>query len=193
MNESRKGAQQADRVAAFTGHMVDIPERKTSRFPVSKVPTVGREIATRIRELNIRYGLSSAARGADILFIEELLNQGGMEHVYLPFPRDAFAGTSVGYGWDQRYGRILQDPRVRVVELANALPPPEQQATAYDQCNIRIQEETLRIAHARRAEPVLLAVWNGNPGDDRGGTADAIKSWQHHGHRLEVINLADLK
>ena len=162
------------------------------RFPENKVHIVHQEIATRIRELNIRYGVSSAARGADILFIEELLNQGGMVQVYLPFPNHVFRGTSVGYGWDDRYGCILQDPRIQVVELSKDLPPPERQAAAYDRCNIRIQEETIRLARARGGEPLLLAVWNGNPGDDRGGTADAIRRWQQNGHRLEVINLAQL-
>lgn len=181
-----------EHVAAFTGHMVDTPDRKTPRFPEEKVPIVRQEIATRIRELNIRYGVSSAVRGADILFIEELLNQGGMVHVYLPFSRAAFRGTSVGYGWDERYARILQDPRIEVVELSKDLPPQERQAATYDRCNIRIQEETIRLARARGGQPLLLAVWNGNLGDDRGGTADAIRRWQHDGHRLEVINLAQL-
>jgi hypothetical protein len=136
--------------------------------------------------------VSSAARGADILFLEELLTRGGTAKVYLPFPPEAFAATSVGYGWDQRYVRILKDPRVQVIELAKHLSPPEQQAAAYDQCNVRIQEEAIRMAGAQGAEPLLLAVWNGQPGDDEGGTADTIRRWQRHGHRLELIDLARL-
>lgn len=192
MNQNQKSEQHLSRIAAFTGHMVDAPGRKTPRFPESKVQTVREEIAKCLGELNIRYGFSSAARGADILFIEELLKRGGMAHVYLPFPKDAFARTSVGYGWDPRYYRILKDPRVRVVELANILPRPDQQADAYDHCNLRIQEEATGFAQTQAAEPILLAVWNGNPGDERGGTADAVKAWERHGYQIIVINLADL-
>lgn len=109
----------AGRVAAFTGHMVDAPGRPKPRFPESKVEDVRRAIAQRLDALDVRHGFSSGARGSDILFIEELLKRGGKAHVFLPFPRDAFAQTSVGYGWDARYMNVLLHPRVLVVELTD--------------------------------------------------------------------------
>ena len=89
-------------VAAFTGHMVDAPGRDEPRFPLNKVESVRREIARALEAYDVRHGFSSAARGSDILFLEELLKRGGTAHIFLPFPARAFAQTSVGYGWDGR-------------------------------------------------------------------------------------------
>jgi hypothetical protein len=183
-------ASSSGRVAAFSGHMTDAPGRMDPRFPEHKAEAVRMEIARRLAQFHVQFGFSSAARGADILFIEELLTRDGSPHVFLPFPRDAFAKTSVGYGWDERYQRILQDSRVRVVELSSEVPADVEQPAAYDRCNKTLQEEAIRWAADRRIKPMLVTVWNGNPGDGRGGTADAVKAWERKGYALELINLA---
>jgi hypothetical protein len=43
------------------------------------------KIAERLNLLNVRYGFSSAARGSDILFIEELTKIGALSMMFLPF------------------------------------------------------------------------------------------------------------
>jgi len=180
------------RIAAFTGHMVDAPGRTTPRFPERKVEPVRRAIAHQLDALDVRYGASSGARGSDILFLEELLKRGGTAHVFLPFPKEDFARTSVGYGWDDRYWALFRHPRVHIVELAPALPPEGDQDAAYDFCNQRIQHEAIRQAKQAGTTPVLLSVWNGNPGDGRGGTADAVRAWRKHGYELVVIDISKL-
>jgi hypothetical protein len=72
------------RIAAFAGHMVDAPGRVIP-LPSGKVEAVRREIAERLNLLNVRYGFSSAARGSDILFIEELTKIGALSMMFLPF------------------------------------------------------------------------------------------------------------
>ena len=42
------------------------------------------------------------------------------------------------------------------------------------------------------ADPTLLTVWNGSPGDAPGGTAHAVGVWRARGHRAENIDLARL-
>lgn len=192
MNTAQNKDPSPGRVAAFSGHMVDSPGRRIPRFPEYKIEPVRREIAHALDNLNIKEGFSSAARGGDLLFIEELLKRDGKAHVYLPFPRDAFAQTSVGFGWDPLYFQILNDSRVQVVELAAQLPPSGEHGRAYDHCNQIIQDEAIKSAQKAGIEPVLLTVWNGNPGDDRGGTADAVKAWELHGYQIVVIDLAHL-
>jgi hypothetical protein len=179
-------------VAAATGHMTDAPGRENARFPASKVDEVRRLIGERIDRFNVRHGFSSAARGSDILFIEELLKRGGMAHVFLPFPQEDFARTSVGYGWDNRYAHILNDPHVTVTELSRTVPTSDVQPAAYDQCNKKIQEAAVQCAKRLGVGPVLIAVWNGNPGDGKGGTADAVRDWQRHNYKLELIDLSKL-
>ena len=178
------------RVVAFTGHMVDAPGRLTPRFPPNKVPAVRKALAECLKRRAIGYGFSSAARGSDLLFIEELKKLHGCPRVFLPFPRDQFKKTSVGYSWDAAFDRALQE--VDVIELSSELPPEEKQPEAYAACNRKILEETIAKAKLLDEEPLLIAVWNGNPGDGAGGTADAVREWQNEGYPVEVIDIAKL-
>jgi hypothetical protein len=179
------------RVALFTGHLVDAPDRKPPRFPESKAPAVRTQLAARLKALNIKYGFSSAARGADLLFIEELLKQGGTARVILPFSAAAFAKTSVGHGWDDRFRAALENPKVTVRELPTASPSADEEAEAYRHCNHAIQEEALHFAALLGEKPVLVAVWDGNPGAGDGGTAQFIQEWQKTGYDCELINLSE--
>ena len=81
---------------------------------------------------------------------------------------------------------------MKYVEMADALPPERHQSAAYDKCNVRLQQETLRLASSLGVKPILLAVWNGNPGDGSGGTADAVRSWVQQGYRAMTIDLSKL-
>jgi hypothetical protein len=62
--------------------------------------------------------------------------------------------------------------------LSNQLPPEEEQPDAYLACNRKLQEDAIAYARMLDEQPVLLTVWNGHPGDGRGGTADAVREWQ---------------
>ena len=178
------------RVAAFTGHMVDAPGRATPRFPSDKVAAVRKAMAESLKKHEIGYGFSSAARGSDLIFIEELKKLNGRPLVFLPFPRDQFKKTSVGYGWDQGFDRALQG--LEVVELSQELPSEDQQPEAYAACNRKILDEAIAKAKLLDEEPLLIAVWNGNPGDGTGGTADAVREWQNEGHPVEIIDISKL-
>ncbi|WP_447599806.1 TRAFs-binding domain-containing protein [Nitrospira sp. Nam80] len=177
-------------VAAFTGHMVDAPGRATPRFPSDKVPAVRKALSECLKRQRIGYGFSSAARGSDLIFIEELKKVNGRPRVFLPFPRDQFKKTSVGNGWNPAFERALQG--LEVVELSQELPPEDQHPDAYAACNRKILEEAIAKAQLLDEEPLLIAVWNGNPGDGAGGTADAVRDWQNEGHPVEIIDISKL-
>jgi hypothetical protein len=178
------------RVAAFTGHMVDAPDRPTPRFPPEKVEAVRKAIAEQLRKRKIGYGFSSAARGSDLLFLEELGKMGGRARVLLPFPRHEFKKTSVGYGWDNRFDKALSGHEV--IELSAEVPPEDQQPEAYADCNRKIFEEAIAKAKLLDEKPVLITVWNGNPGNGAGGTADAVRDWQNEGYEVDVIDISKL-
>ena len=38
--------------------------------------------------------------------------------------------------------------------------------------------------------PLLISVWDGQPGDGRGGTADAVRHWDDSGYERENISLS---
>ncbi|MCB1193870.1 MAG: hypothetical protein KDK90_25770 [Leptospiraceae bacterium] len=100
-------------IIAFSGHMIDHPNRKTPRFPAYIESSVKEELGKVIKELNPKIVYTSAACGSDILFIETLLeqNQDDMEiNVYLPFSKDDFIKTSVSFAgekWEERFLNIL--------------------------------------------------------------------------------------
>ena len=56
--------------------------------------------------------------------------------------------------------------------------------------------EVLRraIEYTRRLDqaPLVVAVWDGLPGDGPGGTADAVELWQLEGHQVDVIDTTKL-
>ncbi|HEX2229000.1 MAG TPA: TRAFs-binding domain-containing protein [Candidatus Binatia bacterium] len=188
--DSLDGVLQVPGVAAFTGHMVDAPGRPTPRFPQEKVGIVRNAIAERLKKHQIGYGFSSAARGSDLVFIEELKKTGGCSRVFLPFPREQFKLTSVGYGWDGRFDKALRD--VEVIELSSEVPPEDKQPDAYSACNAKIIEEAIAKAKLLDEQPILITVWNGNPGDGVGGTADAVHAWRDEGYTVEQIDISKL-
>jgi hypothetical protein len=177
-------------VAAFTGHMVDPPDRPTPRFSSEKVEAVRQAIAERLKKHGIVYGFSSAARGSDLLFLEELTKMGSRARVFLPFPREEFKKTSVGYGWDDRFDTVLKAHEV--VELSAHVLPAANQPEAYANCSRKILEEAVAKAKVLKQKPLLIAVWNRDPGDGAGGTADAVHDWTNEGHDVVVIDISKL-
>lgn len=103
-------------VVAFSGHMTDAPGRAVPRFPESKVEAVRRAVRTWLGGQGARvHGVCSAARGADLLFLEEVLARRGTATVILPFPADDFKRISVGQGWDERFDAAIANDRVAVL------------------------------------------------------------------------------
>ncbi len=182
-------------VACFTGHRVDEAGRKPARFPREKVADVAKRIRAIIEERHIRFGYSSAAGGADLLFIEQLLACGGSPSVYLPFPREHFVETSVGVHWKTRFDAALTAASLANIHvLSESIPDsPEAEAAAYANCNQAIREATLEAGRIYDEEPVLIAVIGAS--DQRsassptGGTAEAVRDWKERLHgSLEVID-----
>jgi hypothetical protein len=186
------------RVVGFSGHMTDLPGRATPRFPPSRVEPVRRRIAAWLRERGAQiHGVSSAARGGDLLFLGEVLASDGTATVLLPFPRSEFIETSIGHdkGWQTRFESVTADERVYCATplLEQAPPAGPEQAAAFERCNEAIAQEAERLADLfDDPKPTLLTLWNGEPGDGSGGTAHAIGSWQQRGFPHVNIDIRTL-
>ncbi|NNE09115.1 MAG: DUF4071 domain-containing protein [Gemmatimonadetes bacterium] len=176
------------RIAAFSGHRIDEADRAKPRFPEEKVGEVRLAIRERLHEHAVGFGFSSAAGGSDLLFLEELLERGGSARVFLPFPREDFARISVAPEWRRRFDRALDDPRVEVETLLDAVPAePAAIEESFQRCNEAVYDAAVRFAKRLDEEAILLAVWDGEPGDGRGGTADCVKLWRGEGRSVETI------
>lgn len=175
------------RVVVFSGHMIDQPDRPQPRFPPELEPAVFAAMRTWLKDINGLIGFSSAARGADLLFLEAVNDLGGETHVVLPYHQDEFITDSVEIagagGWRNRFERQLAVSRVVYASSSRPLVG----GLAYDYANQLVHG--LGLVRARELETGLvgLAVWDGQPGDGLGGTASAVRQWQQHGVRVHRI------
>jgi hypothetical protein len=175
-------------VAAFTGHLTDAPGRVHPRFPEAKVPDVRQRIRALLKQRNVQHGVCSAARGADLIFLSELLERRGKAQVVLPFPVEAFKKASVGKGWDDQLDELLSSSAVDLVVLRQKAPPESELLMAFAECNRTIAR--LAVAQATRFDqsPLLIALWDGVKGGGDGGTGDFVKHWREDPERhLEII------
>lgn len=177
------------RVVLFSGHMIDRPGRAQLRFPPRLEPAVYRAIHAWLERNRGLIGFSSAACGADLLFLEAIRALGGETHVVLPYHQDEFIADSVEIGvagdWRDRFERQLAASRVVYASSSR----PLHGGVAYDYANHLVHG--LGLVRARELETSIesLAVWDGQPGDGLGGTASAVRQWLQHGipaHRVRI-------
>lgn len=167
-------------VACFTGHRVDEPGRQPQRFPRARVGSVATQIRKALDDAHVHFGFSSAAGGSDIIFIEQLLARGGEPTVFLPFPAEEFADTSVGEDWLERFQAALSKIPTENIHVLEPAKPTDltHENAAYVRCNARIQAAAVEIARIYDETPVLIAVLRRNEEEKVGGTAEAVRHWE---------------
>ncbi len=181
------------RVAAFTGHMFDVPGRSPPRFPASMEQVVAHELAACIAACNIGYAHCSAACGGDLLFIEALLARGAEVHVVLPFEREDFVATSVAFAgerWVERFDRAL----ARVASVGYGVHERhlgDDSLFAYAGALVH----GAAVLHAREleAEPILVALVDEASERRAGGSVDLLADWRGLGLEVERIDLSMLR
>lgn len=105
---------QPPQVVLFTGHMLDAPGRAQPRFAPSAERAIYERILDTLRRWQTQIGFSSAAGGADILFLEALQELGAETNIVLPHPPELFIQTSVARAdgdWVGRFERALENAR----------------------------------------------------------------------------------
>lgn len=176
----------------FTGHRIDAPDRKTPRFPASKVDAVRQEIEQEIDKIVAEHGtnvigISGAASGGDILFHEALIARGIPSVVYLALPKEKFAAESVqdaGPDWMRRYDALLEQRPARILQSSEDLPDwlaDLKNYSVWSRNNLWILTRGLVYGGANMT---LLALWDGKPGDGPGGTEDMVAQATERGARV---------
>jgi class 3 adenylate cyclase/tetratricopeptide (TPR) repeat protein len=182
------------RVVVCTGHMIDAPGRSPPRFPSELADVVQREIARRLADWGPVLGYSSAACGADLLFLECLLERGDDAVIVLPLPVEQFIAQSVAFAeegqWVARFERALRRCAAPVAASRAETPPT---GAAFDFANRLLCGLAKLQADALDVPLTLLAVWDGAEQGPPGGTADLVGRWRAQGLPLETIALAALR
>jgi class 3 adenylate cyclase len=179
-------------VVVFAGHLIDRADRVVPRFPSSIEPAVRMAIRERLQKIKPGFGYASAACGADILFLESLLEMNGELHIVLPYDRDEFREASVaivpGTDWAARYDRLLG----QAAEVVAASGQHIAGGVSYDYGAQLLDGMAAGHADDLDTELVCLAVWDGKPGGGPGGTATTVNHWRTAGRRIEIVDVSQM-
>lgn len=175
-------------VVAFTGHLLDAHGRRSPRLPAAAVPAVRAGIEAALDGMEAAIGYSSAACGADTLFLEALQARGGETNVVLPFDRADFFASSVGYAgeeWVDRAQKAIAGSAS--VDLATRGGYGSDDLL-FLYANSLIMGKAILRGRLLETEAHLLAVWDGKDTRTTGGTSQFIDSWKRTGMALTVID-----
>ncbi|MDR2417180.1 MAG: hypothetical protein LBD15_03400 [Holosporales bacterium] len=190
--EAALNALKPPAIAVFTGYMIDAPHLPVALFPPELEEPVKQAINAQLDEVGATIGYSSAACGADLLFIEALLKRGGEVNIILPFAIEDFIQTNVrhaGPRWEKRFERALKN--ARTVNIA-----AEERYLGHDML-FRFANTIMHGAAVMRgqfltSEPHLVAVWDSTLHSMPGGPSDFIDGWTNI-KTLHMIDLVDLR
>jgi hypothetical protein len=183
----------APNVIAFSGHMIDRPDRATPRFPARLEALVATALRDRIASLGPSIGYAQAACGADILFLEAMQDAGFQTQIVLPFAPEHFIETSVrfaGENWIDRFHRVLG--RATRVVLATEEPYLGDDVLFEHAANL-IQGMAFLRAAELSAQPLMLTVRECHTPELVGGTVATTRNWTGKGGRIANIDLAALR
>ncbi|MBQ7402968.1 MAG: hypothetical protein IJW05_05970 [Lentisphaeria bacterium] len=178
-------------IAVFSGHMIDSPERMIPRFPADAEEQVREKLAEIVRKYNIRIAYVSCACGGDILFIEEVLKNGGECFILPPVSLESTIRNSVdiipGADWRGRLEKILQNDNVVLLESECEELGVEDDVIIYDFSNRFLFGAAILRAEMLHFPLCGVSVWNGEKSGMTGGTDSAIALWKAKGIPVEIV------
>ncbi len=165
------------KIAAFVGHMVDHPDRKSPRFPNQLSGAVSVSMKNLVSSLGINIGYTSLACGSDILFAETMLELNGELSIILPFGIDDFLESSVSFAgtdWEERFHNIIHSQNIRYLVDKTYEGNPD----IFRFLGKTIMGAAILRAQLSRTEPLLVSVLSKYDKEMKsGGTRDMIRFW----------------
>ena len=170
-------------LVVFSGHLPDRPGQ-TPRFPPYAVPAVRETIAGALETHRVMVGMSSAAAGADLLFLDALRQRGGAAHIVLPWSQAEFRRTSV-----RPYEPGCDEPPQweglfdRAVETAATVREIGQSYRNETGVGFEYQLEViaglaLHAARVSRLDVQPMVLWDERSGRGEGGTESFANFWR---------------
>ena len=180
-------------VVAFAGHMIDAPARATPRFPAALAPAVRDAIRERLARFHAPVVYTSAACGADLLFIEESLAIGAEVNIVLPFDREDFLRTSVAIGgdeWVARFDAALARATRVIFATEEAYLDDD---VLFDYAAMLLEGLTTLRAAQLETVPALLCVIDAHAPGRVGGTHASFDRWSRNVGPPQLIDLRELR
>lgn len=180
-------------VVAFAGHMVDAPGRPAPRFPARLVPAVKAALRERLSHMRRPIAFTSAACGADLLFIEAALECGAEVNVVLPFEKDEFVRTSVAPGgaeWVPIFDLAL-------ARAARVIMATEESHLGDDvlfaHAAALVEGLSMLRASQLQTEASLLCVLDSGEAPRVGGTRETAQRWTRYVGPPMIIDLRAMR
>ena len=180
-------------VLAFAGHLIDAPDRPTPRFPAALVPAVAAAINERLARMHLPVVYTSAACGADLIFVEAALDMGAEVNVVLPFDREDFVRISVAPGgdtWTNRFDQALSRA-ARVIMATEERYLDDD--VLFEHAAMLLEGLCVLRAAQLEAAPALLCVVDTAAPGRVGGTLASYERWGRNIGTPEVIELQPLR
>jgi class 3 adenylate cyclase/tetratricopeptide (TPR) repeat protein len=181
-------------VVLFAGHMVDRDDRAVPRFPPRLEAMVKDAIQRCLHKLNAGFGYAFGACGSDILFHEVILEMKGESYVILPYEKDSFIKDCVeivgGGDWRKRFEMIMAQA-TETEEVSKQCQMGS--SVSFEFANLMLHGLASVRAEQLETKLVPVAVWDGQGGNDAGGTAATVERWRRLGLNVEVIDLEQIR
>ena len=180
-------------VVAFAGHMIDAPDRRSPRFPAWLVAAVTSAIRGQVARLHAPIVYTSAASGADLLFIEAAFDRGAEVNVVLPFDKTDFVRTSVapaGDDWVRRFDEAL----VRATRVVMATEEGHLgDDVLFEHAALLVEGFAMLRARQLESVPTLLCVLDAGDAARVGGTRATVERWTRNVGLPTVIDLRRIR
>lgn len=189
------------RAILFTGHRIDAPGRTEPRFPA------GSEARARamIREAVVQeqrkadgmqlVGISGAASGGDILFLEICEELAIPVRIQLAVPAEDYIRESVadsGYEWVERFEFLVRKHPPEILCREGRLPlwlRSRREYNVWQRSNLWMLFLALKISDNAMT---LIALWDGAQGDGPGGTSDMVNRARDRGAKIVHLDAGRL-
>jgi class 3 adenylate cyclase/tetratricopeptide (TPR) repeat protein len=165
------------KIAVFSGHMIDRPDRVDKRFPPEIEPLVREKLKQKVESLGIDIGFTSLASGSDIIFMEILKERNAEIKAYLPFKKDDFLTTSVanaGLGWINRFENCY-DCAPKELTSESYLDTPD----LFKHLGEVMMGECMLFSEQYGTTPSYITVLAPNQISAPGGTRDLLDFWPY--------------
>jgi len=173
-------------VVHYCGHMT-APAGAPARFPHDQQAAVAEKVRERLQTRHVGFLHGALACGADIIIAEIALELGAELHLVLPFSVEEFVTISVARGgpdWPERFHRCLAAAASVTIASDSAYSGD---AVLFAYSSRIAMGQAMNRAASIDARVWQLAVFDGEEGNETGGTGHDINQWRRAGGTTEII------